>query len=162
MKANKTTKMMNDFRIYFAIFYTIIAFVLLINLAIGIWGVNLESINLTIEFLWSLAFTLLGFSLLVVKICINNIELLVDHKNEEGKDKKQLERLKIKLRYFFFYPILIVAFAVLSTAVSISFFHTEKIQFFLVSTILSFFLGLLIDGIPNIIGKAVDRFSPSK
>jgi hypothetical protein len=162
MRPNKTTKIMSDFRIYFAIVYTIIAGILIMNLAVSIWGLNLENINLTIEFLWCLAFTLLGFSLLVLKICINGIELLVDGKNEEGKDKKQLERLKIKLRYFLFYPILILAFAALSTAISISRFHSETTQFFLVSAILSFFLGLLIDGIPNVIGKVMDKVFPNK
>lgn len=153
---------MSDFRIYFAIVYTIIAVILIMNLAVSIWGVNLENINLTIEFLWCLAFTLLGFSLLVLKICINSIKLLANPKDEEGEDVKQLERLKIKLRYFLFYPILILAFAALSTAISLSRFRSETTQFFLVSAILSFFLGLLIDGIPNVIGKVVYKVFPSK
>jgi uncharacterized membrane protein len=102
--------------------------------------------------------------LLILKLCINSLTSLVNQKELKPEEKalKELNRLKIKLRYFLYYPILIGVFAALSTGISISRFHSEKTLFLLISALLSFFFGLFIDSIPNLFGKFADMVLPNK
>jgi hypothetical protein len=79
--------------------------------------------------------------------------------NKKPEDSQQTKNKKIRLRYTFFYPILIIILAVLSNFFSIHQFSILKEnQYFIISALVSFFLGFFIDSIPNLIekvGKAV-------
>jgi hypothetical protein len=136
--------MKKHFRIWFLIFFTLLAFFLLLYSIDSFSGIKLEEVNVFDRFLWSLGFTFLGFCLLVLKICINNI----------GIEKEGKELQKDLLRYCLFYPILIIVLSVLSVSYSINKFNTlDKTQYFIASALLSFFLGFFIDSILNVMEK---------
>jgi len=144
----ETSKIKDDFRFKFAVSYSVIAIMLIIGLLIififdGIIGWT--------YYLWCLAFTLLGFCLLILKVCINHIKKVT---NLALTDNEELENKKIRLRYFRFYPFLIIVMAIFSAIISITHFaKLEGIQPLVASALLSFFLGFFIDSIPNVIEK---------
>jgi len=151
MNSLKISKIRDDFRIKFAFWYLIIAIILIVcSLFIcGSCSVMSDYIRFFDTFLWCLAFIFLGFCLLILKICINDIKIVADEDNTE-----LLKQKKRRLRYRLFYPIFLIVFAVLSTTISFNKFSTlNEAQYFIGSALLSFFLGFFIDSIPNVIEK---------
>jgi len=150
----ETTKIRDDFRFRFAIIYFVIAMILIICSLILF--IDVECSFVWAYYLWCLAFTSLGFWLLVLKICINSIKKVT---TVPLMDNELLENKKIRLRYFRFYPAFIIVIAILSATISINHFtKLEGIQSLVASALLSFLLGFFIDSIPNVIdkvGKAV-------
>lgn len=124
-----------DFRIYFAIVFTTIAGIILYNQKENFLGL----FNTQKPF-WCLAFCLIGFSVLVLKLCINS-------------PVKKEERNKVLLRYLTYYPIMLVVMSALSSVISISLFNKPEKVFFASSALLSFFLGFFIDSLPVIVEK---------
>ena len=171
MNTIETSKIRSDFRIKCALRYLIIALILILFSLIinNSCGFRLDDAGFFDTFLWSLAFTFLGFCLLILKICINDIKILGDKEGDtpeekkkilEEKEKEQLEQKKRRLRYRYFYPIFLLVFAVLSIAVSISnFIYLDEFQYFIGSALLSFLLGFFIDSIPNVIDKVGKAFT---
>lgn len=160
MNPIKTSNIKDDFRICFAIVFFIIAIILIWRIgSVMNSSIKFDEINISAKYLWSLAFTLLGFCLLVLKICINSIHNLDDQKESTSKkvkeeDSEQTKRVKNLWRYFLFYPILIIVFAFLSTEISLSqFILLERIHYLVASALLSFFLGFYIDSITYVIEK---------
>lgn len=125
-----------DCRIYFAITFAIIAGIILFIQKEKFLGLFNNQ-----KFFWCLAFCLIGFSVLVLKLCINCTPFL------------EAEKKKINLRYSIYYPIMLIVMSALSFAISISIYNNSEKTFLLSSALLSFFLGFFIDSLPNIVEK---------
>jgi hypothetical protein len=125
-----------DYRIYFAVVFAMIAGIILFNQKENFLGLYNQN------FFWCLAFCLVGFSVLVLKLCINFV-----------KPDSQAEKKKVILRYLIYYPIMLIVMSALSFAISTSIYNKSEKLFLLSSALLSFFLGFFIDSLPIIVEK---------
>lgn len=190
MSTNETSKVTSelkgDDRYKYAknyLFCGIASFIIfLVLVLIHICIVKNVHLDLFAKFFWCLTFTLLGFRLLVQKICINSLHNLGDNSeapaknentertiaikegveitinvdsiiNKKPDDSEATKQEKNRLRYISFYPIMIIVLAVLSTSVSINHFQVCGIQYLIASALLSFFLGFFIDSLSNVFEK---------
>ncbi len=114
---------------------------------------KLEEMNFYYKSGWSLIFAILGFCVLVLKICINSISDINANKFTE------VESNKIKLRYYSYYPIMISVLALLSTVISMNSFKLPKMEYFVASGLLAFFMGYFVDSLPDQIEKLSEKVS---
>ncbi|WP_264520652.1 hypothetical protein [Flavobacterium sp. N1994] len=128
-----------DFRIYFAVVFTIIAAVILYD-----QRENFLGLFNTKKPYWCLAFCLLGFSVLVTKLCINS-------------KIPEADRKKVLLRYCMYYTIMLIVMSALSCVISISLFNKSEKIFLASSALLSFFLGFFIDSLSIIVEKLAEK-----
>jgi hypothetical protein len=175
MNSKKTSKINDDIRFYFGLTYFIIAIILLYfsPTIANSRLINMENAIFWETFLRCLTFTFFGFSFLILKICINSIEIL-DERDEESmtsaeitelgkrKNNKLIKRKRDLLRHCLFYPVLLLVIVFLSAIISINQFYkvgeVDDINFLIRTALLSFFLGFFIDSLTNIferLGKAL-------
>jgi len=140
------SKLKNDFRIYFAIVYSIIAGIIIFT-----QRTNLNLIHVSSKAFWCLSFCLLGFAVLILKICIN--ELVSEKINPKDDDNLKMDIRKKKLRYYLYYPIMLIVMSVLSCVISKTQFNKTENDFLISAALLSFFLGFFIDSLTNIVEK---------
>lgn len=145
------SKMFSDFRIYFAFAYVVIAGIILYLVYNPIFdhSIALSEISFFYKGAWSLMSVFLGFSLLLLKICINNL----------GNTMTEPKKAQTLLRYWIYYPIMLVMISLLSVSISTNEFKLPKLPYFLASTLLSFFLGFLIDDLQDILKGFVGKES---
>jgi len=154
----ETSKIKDDFRIYFAVFFCLIALIILCLIYSNILDKTkrLEDISFYYKAFWCLAFTLLGFSLLILKVCINSIhDIPQPNENNSGvnNESEKTKETKNRWRYFSYYPIMLIVLALLAVTISIYQFKLNKMSYFEASALLSFFLGYFIDSLPNVVEK---------
>lgn len=163
----KEFKLKYVFRLYFIALFLLIAVMILLSLKFKYpESLYYNFINETPTFIyklfWCISFTLLGFCLLCIKLCINEIEftslnILIKQKEsidaEIEKNKILLEKNKIIWRYILYYPIMIIVLSALSLILSVHQLELNGKSFFEVSAVLSFIFGYLVDSLPRIFEK---------
>jgi magnesium-transporting ATPase (P-type) len=143
------SKIRHDFRMYFAAGYFIISAYIL-SLTCYFYPYifdktkSLEQMPFFYEASWSYAFTLLGFCLLVLKICINDIsETAV----------QEIKKTQRRLWYWYYYPIMLIVMSLLACTISHTQFKLTKMSYFAASALLSFLFGFFIDSLPGVLEK---------
>lgn len=158
-----TSKMFDDFRIYFFITYCVIAGIIFCIIKNPIFdnSLNLDKIDFYYKTSWCLTFALLGFSLLILKVCINGLHDIKENGANQNanaiKESQETTKIKRQWRYLTYYPIMLVVLSFLSTTISIYQFKLTKPLYFEASALLAFFLGYFVDSLPNLIEKFGDK-----